>query len=293
MADLTVETALHVRAEHSEGPVWDSASARLWWVDITGERVHCFDPATGADCSWGVDGQPGGVLLDADGTPVVGMPDGLAVLDRDAGTTTTIVGVEADLPENRLNDMKADGAGRVWVGTMAYEKTEDHAACYRVVDGVVTQMVAPMTISNGPAIDERSGRLYLADTARMRVDLFDLDPREGRLRGRRPFLDVSDEQVWPDGMAVDDEGCLWVALGRSGQVRRYRPDGALDGVVELPVTNPTSVAFGGEDGGDLYVSSSWADLSEVERARQPLAGAIFRCRPGVAGPASPRVAPLA
>ena len=93
-------------------------------------------------------------------------------------------------------------------------------------------------------------------------------------------------------MTVDDDGLLWVALGRAGEVRRYRPDGRLDGVVALPTSNPTSVAFGGADGGDLYITTSWFDLDPHGRASEPLAGAVFRCRPGVAGPPSPRLADL-
>lgn len=292
MGEVAVDPALHVRAEHAEGPIWDATASRLWWVDITARRVHCSDPASGGDCSWPTVGQPGGVLIDAAGVAIVGVPDGLAVLDRALGTTTTVVAVESDLRENRLNDLKTDRTGRVWAGSMAYDRTPDNGALYRVDDGVAVQVVAPLTISNGPGIDERAGRLYVADTPRMVVDVWDLDVASGELSDRRRFLDVNDEQIWPDGMTVDDEGALWLALGRSSSVRRYRPDGTLDGVIELPVTNPTSVAFGGDDGGDLYITSSWFDISEGERAEQPLAGAIFRCRPGVTGTPSPRAAPL-
>ena len=91
-------------------------------------------------------------------------------------------------------------------------------------------------------------------------------------------------------MTVDDEGMLWVAVGRAGAVHRYRTDGTLDGVVELPTSNPTSVAFGGGDGGDLYITTSWVDSER--RDDEPLAGAIFRCRPGVTGEPSPRYTEL-
>jgi sugar lactone lactonase YvrE len=110
-----------------------------------------------------------------------------------------------------------------------------------------------------------------------------MDSAMGAIDRRRNFLDFNDAQVWPDGMAVDDEGMLWIAPGRSGAVHRYRPDGTLDGIVELPTTNPTSVAFGGSDGGDLYITTSWSDVEPERRAAQPTAGAIFRCRPGVTG----------
>jgi xylono-1,5-lactonase len=288
MGDTEVEVTLSIRAEHAEGPLWDATTARLWWVDITGQRVHSFDPATGNHSSWATAGQPGGVVLSAAGEPVVASPEGLAVLDRSTGTTDLRVPIEQDRPENRANDVKTDSRGRAWVGTMAYDKRPRNAALYRVDGGRVTRTADGLTICNGPAFDEPAGRLYLADTALFTVDVFDLDPATGALTGRRPFLDFGDAQVWPDGMTVDDEGMLWVALGRAAAVHRYRPDGTLDGVVELPLTNPTSVAFGGTDGGDLYITTSWFDLDAASRAAQPLAGVIFRCRPGVTGPPSPR-----
>ena len=292
MGDTPVEVALSIRAQHAEGPLWDAATAALWWVDITGQRVHRFDPKSGNDSSWSTAGQPGGVVLDAHGEPVVAAPEGLAVLDRATGVLDLRVPIEQDRPENRANDIKVDNRGRAWVGTMAFDKRPGRAALYRVEAGKANCVVDGLTISNGPAFDEVRGRLYLADTALCVVDVFDLEPDTGVLSGRRRFLDFSDEQVWPDGMTVDDDGMLWVALGRAGAVRRFRPDGALDGTVEVPTSNPTSVTFGGPQGADLYITTSWTDLDEHSRATQPLAGAIFRCRPGVAGRSSERLADL-
>jgi len=288
MGDASVERLPGMRAEHAEGPMWDAPSGRLWWVDITAERVHCFDPASGAAWSWTTVGQPGGVVVDTRGRPVVAAPDGLAVLDRTTGTTEVVVPVEQDKPENRANDAKVDGRGRVWVGTMALDKRPRNAALYRVDAAGATRVVDGLTISNGPAFDESAGRLYLADTGVMVVDVFDLDVGTGTVSGRRRFLDFADAELWPDGMTVDDEGMVWIALGRAGAVHRYRSDGTLDGVVEIPTSNPTSVAFGGADGADLFITSSWFDLDPEARGAQPDAGALFRCRPGVTGRPSPR-----
>ncbi|HEU4512907.1 MAG TPA: SMP-30/gluconolactonase/LRE family protein [Nocardioidaceae bacterium] len=290
MGEAEVEVALDLRAKHAEGPLWDAETARLWWVDITGQRVHCSDPASGIDSSWPTPGQPGGVVLTSAGDPVIATPSGLALLDSTTGTTDLRVPIEQDRPENRANDIKVDGRGRAWVGTMAFDKRPGNAALYRVDGDRATCVVDGLTISNGPALDEVQGRLYLADTGPCVVDVFDLDPESGAVSGRRRFLDFGDVQVWPDGMTVDDEGMLWVALGREGEVHRYRPDGTLDGFVTLPTSNPTSLTFGGEDGGDLYITTSWSDLEEHLRASQPLAGAVFRCRPGVTGRPAPRLA---
>lgn len=292
MGDSQVEVFLDVRSQHAEGPLWDAQTAVLWWVDITAERVHCSDPSTGIDTSWPTPGQPGGVVLDSSGIPVIAAPDGLVLLDRETGRTQVRVPVEPDRPENRANDLKVDSHGRAWVGTMAFDKRPRNAALYTVDGADVTRVVDGLTISNGPALDEERGRLYLADTALCVVDVFDLDPEVGAVTERRRFLDFSELQVWPDGMTVDDDGMLWVALGRQGEVHRYRPDGRLDGVVALPTSNPTSLTFGGGDGSDLYITTSWFDLDEHGRASQPLAGALFHCRPGVTGRPSPRLADL-
>ena len=288
MSDTPAEVALHVGAQHAEGPLWDAATELLWWVDITGQNVHSFDPVTGQDRSWSAPSQPGGVLLDAAGEVLVAAPEGLAELDQHSGAQRLRVPIEQEKPENRANDVKVDPHGRAWVGTMAFDKRPGNAALYRVEGDGVTCVVAGLTISNGPAFDESAGRLYLADTARCTVDVFDLDAATGSATGRRRFLDFTDQQIWPDGMTVDDAGMFWVALGRAGAVHRYRPDGTLDGVVEVPTSNPTSVAFGGHDRDTLYITTSWFDVDPDARVAQPLAGAIFQCRPGVTGPPSPR-----
>jgi sugar lactone lactonase YvrE len=122
------------------------------------------------------------------------------------------------------------------------------------------------------------------------VDVFDFDLDSGELSNRRRFVEFTKERVWPDGMTVDDDGMFWVALGRAGAVHRYRPDGTLDGVVEVPTANPTSVAFGGLDSGDLFITTSWVD--NEQRESDPVSGAILVCRPGVTGRPSPRLAAL-
>jgi sugar lactone lactonase YvrE len=292
VGDTPVEVFMDLRAQHAEGPLWDAETARLWWVDIAGQRVHCSDPASGMDSSWSTPGEPGGVVLSSAGDPVIATPSGLAVLDRTTGTTDLRVPVEQDRPENRANDIKVDSHGRAWVGTMALDKRPRNASLYRVDGDTATCVVDGLTISNGPAFDEAQGRLYLADTALCVVDVFDLDLDTGAVSGRRRFLDFSEVQVWPDGMTVDDDGLLWVALGRHGEVHRYTPEGELDGFVTLPTSNPTSVTFGGADGGDLYITTSWFDLDEHGRASQPLAGAVFRCRPVATGRPSARLVGL-
>ncbi len=182
---VVTDVALHVRAKHAEGPRWDAVTGRLWWVDIIGQRIHCFDPASGGDCSWPTSGQPGGLVLDTEGGPVVATPEGLATLDLETGTTELRVPIEADRPGNRANDVTVDGGGRVWVGTMAFDIRPEAAALYRVDGDRVDRVVDGLTISNGPAFDEAGGRMYLADTPLGVVDVPDVADFRRRRR-RRP-----------------------------------------------------------------------------------------------------------
>ncbi len=288
MGDLAIDVAVPPGALHAEGPSWDAETGRLWWIDIAGMAVHCLDPSTGRDQSWPVPAQPGAVVLGAFGAPLVAMPEGLAALDPATGALDLRVPLKGEPPGNRANDAKVDDAGRLWLGTMSLSKAPGRGSLYRIEGDRVDRAVAGLTISNGPAFDTRRGRLYLADTALGIVDAFDLDPGTGEISRRRRFLDVHAAGLWPDGMTVDDDGMLWVALGRASAVHRYRPDGRLDGVVALPTTNPTSVAFGGPQGADLFVTTSLVDVEPEARPGQQLAGAVLRCRPGVRGPPAHR-----
>ncbi|MEO1056141.1 MAG: SMP-30/gluconolactonase/LRE family protein [Actinomycetota bacterium] len=283
-----VDVILDVGAKHGEGPVWDAPSQRLWWVDIVGEQLHEFDPTSGDDRSWSVDGQPGGVLIATNGAPVVYAPDGLRLLDIDTGDTRPLVPVEANDTGTRGNDITVDSQGNAWAGTMAYDKRARAAHLYRIRAGEAHSVVDGLTISNGPAIDEERGLLYLADTALGIIDRFDLDVDQGLLSNRHRFLDVSAHAWWPDGMTIDTDGGLWVALGNAGEVHRYEPSGDCSHRIALPTTHPTSVAFGGADGGDLYITTSWFDVPEADRPNEPLAGALFVFRPGVTGAGQPR-----
>ena len=184
--------------------------------------MHCFDPASGQHTSWTTSAEPGGVILSASGEPVVATPVGLAALERTTGELTLRVVIEQHRAENRTNDAKVDPRGRAWVGTMAFDKRPQNGALYRVDGEVSSRVVDGLTISNGPAFDDAGTTLYLADTALGVIDVFDVEPETGALASRRRFVDLSDAQVWPDGMTVDDEGMLWVAIGRASAVYRYR-----------------------------------------------------------------------
>ncbi|MFD4026280.1 SMP-30/gluconolactonase/LRE family protein [Streptomyces sp. NPDC058576] len=283
----TAEPVLRVRADVGEGPAWDAAAQRLLWVDVTGCAVHVFDPATGDDRTTDVGVHVGAALPAADGTLVLAVRDGVARLAAD-GSPHPLAAVEADRPGNRMNDAKCDPSGRLWAGTMPYGDERGAAALYRYDRAGVTQVLSGVHLSNGLGWSPDGTTMYHIDSRTQRVDAYAYDDATGAIRDRRPVVAVPAAQGMPDGMAVDEDGCLWVALWGGGAVHRYTPAGTLDRVVRLPVTQVTSCAFGGPAGDVLYVTSAAYGLDPAQLADQPLAGSLFALDPGATGrPATP------
>jgi sugar lactone lactonase YvrE len=276
------EVAVAAAAELGEGPRWDAATGTLLWVDIPGRRVHRYDPATGEDAVQSVPRVVSLALPRRRGGIVIGLPDGLHLLDGD--DPPLIAAIESERPDTRTNDGACDAAGRLWVGTMALDESSPVAALYRVDSHLgVSTILTGTTISNGLGWSPSGRDFYFIDSPTRRVDVFDFDPETGSLDDRRPFAAVGVEGAVPDGLAVDAEGGVWVALHGGWGLHRYAPDGELAAVVDLPVARVTSCCFGGDDLRDLYVTTRREGLSASELAAQPLAGALLRLDAGVAG----------
>jgi sugar lactone lactonase YvrE len=281
----SVEVALDAHAALGEGPVWDDASGTLIWVDILGQAVHRFDPASGRDRVADV-GQPvGAAALRNDGRGLVlALRDGFALLDEASGQVELVAPIEADVPTNRMNDGKCDPLGRFWAGTMAFAETPGVGALYRLdPDLQAHRMLSGVTVSNGLDWTADRRQMYYIDSPTRGIDVFDFDLRLGTLGERRRFITIPPEAGVPDGLTLDADGAIWVALHRGASVARYTPDGDLDQIIRLPTSMVTSCTFGGPDLGDLYITSMTFGMSDEERRAQPLAGALFRCRPGVRG----------
>lgn len=186
-------------------------------------------------------------------------------------------------PRRRMNDAVCDPSGRMWAGSMAYDATEGAGSLYRLDrDGTVTEVVDGLTVPNGPAFDATGTRMYLADTARGIIDVFDVDPVTGDLGERRPFARVPTEDGQPDGMVVDARGRLWCALWGGGEVRCFGPDGGVVDSVALPAVQPTSVCLA--EGRMLVTSAAYGLASPG-----PQDGAVLQ----VPGSVEPVITPMA
>ena len=280
-----VELILDAKAILGEGAAWDAGRKRLYWVDISGEKVHIYNPANGSDRAISV-GQPVGTLAPRQkGGLVLAMEKGLYFLDEESGELEFISDPESDLAGNRFNDGKCDPAGRFWGGTMSTIGQKKAGSLYRMdQDLSVHKLVEGITTSNGLiwSLDRRT--MYYIDTPTMEVSALDYNNESGAISNRRVAVRVPEGQGNPDGMTIDAEGMLWVAMWQGWQVNRYNPQtGEKLMSIPVPVERVTSVAFGGDNLDELYITTARLQLEGAALEDQPHAGGLFKARPGVRG----------
>ena len=274
-----------VTALLGEGPYWRPDDDSLLWVDIPRGRLHMTRVRSGAtnsvelgEVSAAFPALRGGILT-AGGSRLT-----LRATRPGEGWTGRTI---AEVPARegiRFNDASVDPAGRVWVGSMHTGEREPHGVLYRLDPGrTLTPVLKGVTVSNGLGWSPDGSRMYYADSPTRQIDMFDYDPATGEAFQRRVFADLSGVAGVPDGLTVDVDGCVWVAMWGGGELRRLTPSGRPDAVVPVPVSQPTSCAFGGPDMAELYVTTARIGLSETELAAQPLAGRLLRLRPGPVG----------
>jgi sugar lactone lactonase YvrE len=263
-----VEIAVRANAKLAEGPRWDAATRRLLWVDIEGCELHVLE--SGEDRAIGLEAMVGAAAPTTDGAVLVALADRLALVDLADEAVRTLVPLPHG-PGLRTNDGACDAAGRFWIGTMALDLTPGAGALYRY-DGMLVRVLDGLTLSNGLGWTRNDTRMYYIDSTEYRVDVFDFELASGRLDDRRPFVSIDRNDGIPDGLTVDDEGGVWVALYGGSCVRRYDEQGRLDAVLEVPGKNVTSCCFGGSDGRSLFVTTAAPD------------GNVYVTQPGVSGP---------
>ena len=263
---------------HGEGPFWDAANERLLLVDMLAGAVVEVD-ADGGTQRRQVATVAAALRARRSGGYVLATENRFLLLGRDLTEETALPPVFTD-PLLRMNDGGCDPQGRFYCGTMAYAETPGAGTLYRLdPDGTVHVTLREVTISNGLQWNRVGDTVFYADTPTGRVDSFDFDPASGAFTERRTFTEISGGGS-PDGMAIDEEDGIWVALWGGSAVHRYDRAGRLDLVVDLPVSNVTACAFGGPERQTLYITTSRQGLDPGD---QPDAGAVFRYDAGVRG----------
>jgi L-arabinonolactonase len=267
-----------------EGVCWEPLRGRVYWVDIKAGRIEWLEPASSAEGGWTLDLRPSAIAPLRDGRLLLGTDAGVVLFDPKTSAAEHKLVLEADRPDNRSNDGGADRQGRFWLGTMDDAGARASGAVYRIdPDWSVTRVIDGLGIPNTLQVSPDGRTLYLADSRAQVIWAYDLEPGTGALGYRRVFVDTKGSPASPDGSAVDVDGFLWNAQWGASRVVRYSPDGEVDRVIEMPVSQPTKCAFGGPDLDVLYITSAREGLAEAALAREPLAGSLFRLDPGVRG----------
>jgi sugar lactone lactonase YvrE len=262
---------------HGETPTYDQRTGQLHWVDMEAGDLMTMDGA-GAIDRLHVDRIAACWRPRVNGGAVIGTEHGYAFIGADSSVEVHSIFTD---PALRMNDGSCDPQGRYYCGSMAYDETPGAGTLYRLdVDGTVSVALTATTISNGMVWSLDGTQVYYIDTPTRRVDVFDFDAAAGTLHDRRPVVTIDPAVGHPDGMTIDAEGGLWVALWDGRAVHRYDPDGTLTEVIEVAASQTTACAFGGADLDELYITTSRRD---IDPSAEPLAGALFRVRPGVSG----------
>ncbi|QIA07141.1 SMP-30/gluconolactonase/LRE family protein [Draconibacterium halophilum] len=276
---------LDTQSTLGEGALWNYKTGELMWVDIKKEILNVYNPATGYNKEMFTGQMVGTVVPTESGNALVALQNGIYHFNLETGAKKLLVDPEVDLPDNRFNDGKCDPSGRFWAGTISTKGGRGVAALYRFdPDTTIHKMVDEVSISNGIVWSADKTKMYYIDTPTQKVMAYDYDDATGEISNPVVAVTVPRELGSPDGMTIDENDKLWVALWGGSAVGCWNPStGELIDKIEVPAKNITSCAFGDEDMGTLYITSAREGTSDEELEKWPHAGGVFKIRPGVKG----------
>lgn len=293
---MELEIVVKKNAVLGEGPWWDEDIQKLYWIDGLfenghGDTLHRFDPETGTDEAFPIGKHIGCAIPTRDGKVIMALQDGIYLYDLEKKKLQEISDVERTIENNRLNDGKVDSHGRLWFGSMSMTANQPERAFevtgsfYKMEpDGRIQRLFGDVGISNGIVWNNDETCMYYIDSTSQKVAAFDFNATSGTITNRRTVVHIDDSEGVPDGMSIDAEGKLWVAHFGGWKVSRFDPDtGNRLSEIKLPCEQVTSCCFGGRNLDELYMTTASIGLSEEQRKAQPLAGCLFRAKPGVSG----------
>lgn len=286
---MQIEVVLNAGATIGESPTWAPAEGMLYWIDVKKPALHRYDPVTGRQGSWNVSSDIGAFALLPDSVgAIVALREGVFRLEFASGSLIRLAPPPFDPTLFRFNEGACDGAGRFWIGVM-FDPLDGRppaqaASLHRFTlgEGLVLQPDVS-ELHNGMAWNREESLFYLSHSRAGEVFAYTFDARRGQLGSCGLFAKIATSDGIPDGAAIDTEGGYWCALHGGSRLRRYTATGELDREINLPVSQPTMCAFGGEALDELYVTSASDKLSPEQRTREPLAGALLRVRCGARG----------
>ncbi len=281
METVTAELVYHNYAKLGEGSLWDERTQLLYWVDIQRNQVYAYNPETHSNLGYDVKEHVGTLVFREKGGLMLALKNGFARLDLQTGAVEKITDPESHLPNNRFNDGKCDPQGRFWAGTMSYSFESGAGSLYCLDhDYTVTKKTENVTISNGLVWTKAQDMFYYIDSRAYTIAAYDYDPPSGAISHIRNIKEFPPEEGGPDGMAIDAEDHLWVALYGEGKVIRVDPQtGETVFQVLVPhAPEVTSCAFGGKDWDDLYITTAASKMTDADWETHPHSGGLFRAK---------------
>ncbi len=275
---LNIEFLGEQRDRLGESPLWDERRQALYWIDSKRCLVHCLSPATGERRQWALPSEIGSLALCESGRLLVALEHDIGFLDVGTGAFARLAGVTHPEPRMRLNDGRADRAGRFLVGSLKLAPTAPVGELYEVLpSGQVNVLERGICVSNSLGFSPDGRTMYYADSLSHQIRRYAYDLATGAASGMTIFADTTALGSGPDGAAVDAEGHLWVALVMKGQLARFRPDGSLERLLDLPTPHPSCPCFGGPGLDTLYVTSL-SDTGNTIKTDDPRAGRLLAVR---------------
>lgn len=280
-----VELVIDSKSTLGEGSLWNDRTGQLMWVNIKGEILNFYNPRTEMNKEMFSGQMVGTIVPTESGKVLVALKNGIYSLDPETGSKKLIVNPERDIPDNRFNDGKCDPSGRFWAGTMSLSGKKEAGALYRLdPDSTIHKMIDHVSISNGIVWSPDKTKMYYIDTPTRKVMAYDYDDATGDISHPKVAVQIPEGMGAPDGMTIDENGKLWVALWGGSAVGNFDPEtGELIRKIDVPAKNVTSCAFGDDDLGTLYITTARESTSDEELQKFPHAGGVFKIRPGVKG----------
>lgn len=282
---MKADIVIHERSILGEGAIWDHKSQVLHWVDIEGKKLNCYNPTLDKNDFFNLPQQIGTVVPCVSGKLLIALEDGLYFFNQYGILGECIQKIEDSIPTNRCNDGKCDSLGRFWVGTMpmAADKPVGSLYCYSLKTGIKKEL-NKLTVSNGLAWDRNNETIYFIDTLTSAIDIYEFDNHSGTILQKKGTIKIPKSEGFPDGMTIDSDGLLWVALWAGAGVIRCNPKTLkIEDKITLNAKNVTSCSFGGKDLSTLYITTATSGLTGKEILKFPDSGKLLSLNVGVKG----------
>ncbi|WP_338604659.1 SMP-30/gluconolactonase/LRE family protein [Sulfolobus tengchongensis] len=275
--EVNLITLSNYKAILGEGPVYDKELNKLFWVDIEGKRIIVNDLNTGSEIFYNMPDLVSSLCVIDDKRVIATIRHGFYIVNLFTNSLEKITETETNLDTNRFNDGKCDKMGRYWAGTMNMNERKPTGNFYKLEGNKLTKMLEGLIVSNGIGWDIENRQMYLIDSPLRKIFVFDFDLNKGEIYNKRVAVDFGSEPGNPDGMAVDEEGYIWVAHWGGGKVSRWNPkNGEKVFEIKVPATYVTSVTFGTPDLDRIFITTAG-------KSQDPLAGKVFTTKVEVKG----------